>query len=335
MHATLEGPRAAEAGVIPERNSTVTRSVAVDLARVLGVVAIVAGHTWGAQAWTHTWLYAWHVPLFFIVTGYLWKPNRSTWVEARRRAATLLIPYLTWLVLITVVWLGFRVYRGEPLDYEMLRRIALGGWYIGGPYAAAWFMTALFFATVLTRWLTNISPFLPWFVGGVGVAWSIMDPISLREIPEAAGLALPAIFFVCVGMLLRQFRDKIDKPMTFGLVLLLPALFLGGFGVIAPPDMKGGLLGTPVLGVLMSGAISCGLILTLEAGERFLPVWTRRPINIVAQAAIPIILGHALVLGVSQLLGFAPSKWVFLTAYLLPLAFAFLVMRTPLKRFLL
>lgn len=335
MDATLVGHRGTDAGASPVSEVTATRSVALDLVRVVGVVAIVAGHTWGAQTWAHTWLFTWHVPVFFIVTGYLWKPNRSTRVEARRRAATLLVPYLSWLVLVTVIWLGFQASRGEPLDRELLGNILLGGWYIASPYSAFWFLTALFFATVLTRWLANVSPFLPWFVGGVGVAWSVMDPIGLREIPEAAGLALPGVFFVCVGMLLRRHRDKIDKPMTFGLVLLVPAFYLGAVGVIATLDMKSGLLGTPVLGVLMSAAISCGLILTFEAGERFLPARTRSPVTTVAQAAIPIILGHTLVLGIAQAVGMAPSKWVFLLAYLVPLVFALLVMRTPLKRFLL
>ncbi len=91
------------------------------------------------------------MPLFFITTGYLWRPGRTTWDEARRRGRTLLVPYIAWLAIVSLIWFGFRAARGEPFDTDLLHRLPLGGNSIGRPYSAFWFITCLFVTTVLMR----------------------------------------------------------------------------------------------------------------------------------------------------------------------------------------
>jgi fucose 4-O-acetylase-like acetyltransferase len=311
------------------------RSVAVDLVRVVGVIAIVVAHNWDPRIWAHTWFYTWHVPVFFIITGYLWKPGRSTWDETKRRARTLLVPYVFWIVIVTVIWLGFRAMRGEPFDHRVIPDVIRGGWYISRPYSAYWFVTALFFAAVIMRFAQNVSPFLPWFLGGVGVVWCILDPSSIKHIWEAAGLALPAVLFICLGTLLRRFRSRIDKPFLFGLILFLPAFLLGARGIIATLNMKSGNLGTPIAGVLMAAAISFGLVLMAEGAEHLAPGWARRWVTILAQTAIPVILTHTLVLAMTERLGLEASKITFLLAYFIPVALALCIRLTPLRRVLL
>lgn len=310
-----------------------SRSHAIDLVRVLGVTAIIAGHTWVNAEWVSRWLFTWHVPVFFIISGYLWSEGRTTATEIVKRGRTLLLPYIVWLVLVTVVWLGFRSARGDVIDWAFLPNIVRGGWFISRPFSAFWFVTALFVATVLMRWLSNVSPVLPWFVGGLGVAWAIVDPVGIKQVPEAAGLALPAVFFLCVGWLLRGHRSDIPKPAAFGLVLLVPALLLASVPSVAAFNMKSGVLGTPVLGVLLAAAISCGLILLCEAAGPLIPERVGRAVTVVAEVGLPMILGHALVLWVAESFGMVPSKTMFLLAFLIPLAFGLAVRATPLRRF--
>jgi fucose 4-O-acetylase-like acetyltransferase len=298
---------------------------------VVGIVAIVAGHTWDQHDWVRDWFFTWHVPVFFIISGYLWKEGRTTRSELRNRTRTLLVPYVAWILLVSVVWFGFRALRSDPIDWSVVADLPLGGWHIDRPYSAFWFITALFIATVLMRWLTNISPFLPWFVGVLGVAWCTVDPVQAKVIPEAAGLALPAILFLCMGWLLRRYRHAILQPLQFGLVLLVPALLIGASPALAHFNMKSGVLGTPLVGVLLSAAISCGLILVAESLERFVRPRLGRVFTTIAEAGIPIILGHALVLSMTHLVGMPPGKKVFLLAFTIPLVFALVARMTPLR----
>ncbi|MFJ4297483.1 acyltransferase family protein [Curtobacterium sp. NPDC089689] len=310
------------------------RSVAVDLVRVIGVIAIVAGHTWDQRHFAQAGIYTWHVPVFFVLTGYLWKSGRSTRVELARRTRTLLVPYVSWLVLVTVIWFGFRAAVGDSFDSHTLKLLLLGGNWISRPYSAFWFVTCLFAAAVLLRWLEHVHRFLPWFAAGIGLAWCIGDRYPLAMIPESLGVALPAIFFMLIGVLLRRFRHTIDRPVLVGSLLLVPAWWLGWSGALDTLNMKGANLGTPVLSALMAGAISCGLLLVVEGTEHRLPAWARRLVFVVAACAIPVILTHTLSLAITERLGLPSSKWTFLIAYFVPLALALVLRMTPAKRVL-
>lgn len=316
------------------RSRRTDRSVAVDLVRVLGVVAIVAGHTWDQRHFAQAGLYTWHVPVFFVLTGYLWKAGRSPRDEFVRRSRTLLVPYLSWLVLVTAVWSVFRVVVGDGVDTKTLPLLLLGGNWISRPYSAFWFVTCLFVATVVLRWLERVHPFLPWFVAGVGIAWCIGDRYAIAKIPESAGMALPAVAFILVGVLLRRFRSTIDRPLVVGLVLLVPSWWLGWSGALDTLNMKAGNLGTPVLSVLMAGGISCGMLLVAEGLERFIPRWGRILVFTVAACAIPMILTHTLSLAITERLGLPSSKWTFLIAYFAPLLVALVLRLTPARRIL-
>ena len=305
------------------------RSVAVDLVRVVGVVAIVAAHNWGERPWAHPWFYTWHVPVFFVITGYLWKSDRRTSRELANRARTLLVPYVAWLVVVTLVMQGFLLTRGGMVTDGLLRAMVLGGSHLARPYSTFWFVTALFSAAVLMRFLQNRVAFLPWVVGGLGLAWAATDPAGLSAVPQSLGLALPALVFIGVGMVLRRHRERITDPLVVGAVLLVPALVLGGRGVFASLDMKIGVLGQPLVGVFMASAISCGAILVAEGTERWLPRWTRRVVTEVAQVSLPIIMAHTLVFALFEQSGVALSKWSFVVAYGAPLVLGLVLARTP------
>ncbi|WP_420367379.1 acyltransferase family protein [Curtobacterium sp. L1-20] len=309
------------------------RSVAVDALRAIGVVAIVAGHNWGGREWVNPLLYTWHVPIFFVVTGYLWKPGRTTSFEAKRRAETLLIPYVVWLVVVTVVWFAVRHAIGWPITRDLVTDVAKGGWYAARPYSAYWFFTALFFACVFVRFTERVHALLPFFVAILGVMWATVDAGSVAHLWEGIGLAVPAMIFIVAGQLLRQYRSTVTKPLATGIVLAVPAFLLGALGVLAPLNMKSAALGSPVASVYMALGISLGAILIAEALEQYLPNPVRRTILYVAQLSVPILLLHTLVTQLLSVLGYPATKWTFLVAYLVPFGIAALLRLTPLRRF--
>jgi acyltransferase len=308
-----------------------TRAAAVDAVRVIGVVAIVVGHTWNFDYA----LYTWHVPVFFFLSGYLWRSGRSLREEVRRRARTLLVPYVSWLVIVTAIWVPFMFHVGLGYLREPTGDLLRGGWFIARPYSAFWFITALFVSAVAMRALERVSSLLPWVVGAAAVAWSTVAPDQIKRVPEAAGIALVGLFCMCVGQLVRRHRARIRRPVEVGLLLLVPSYLLGFLHVLEPLNVKAGELGTPVLSLLMSLGISCGLLLVLEGLEPHLPEQVGRAATLLASVSVPVILGHALVLGVFQRLHDGPSVPVVLVALLLPTAVGFLLRPTPLRALLL
>jgi fucose 4-O-acetylase-like acetyltransferase len=114
-----------------------------DNAKMALVVLVVVGHSWtllpsddGLQSWTYDFLYAWHIPAFVIVTGYL---SRSFEYSRKRMWSlftTVALPY--------VVFEGlYALYRHEVggVDFELL-------W--ANPHWPMWYLAAMFFWRLLT-----------------------------------------------------------------------------------------------------------------------------------------------------------------------------------------
>ena len=84
----------------------------IDIAKGIGITAVVLGHSGSSIAY---YLYWFHMPLFFIISGYLFKPHEdwatlSNWLY--KRTCQLLIPYLSFLIIIVTVefYLGNRCF---------------------------------------------------------------------------------------------------------------------------------------------------------------------------------------------------------------------------------
>ena len=88
-----------------------TRSVGIDTLRIIGIAAVVVGHVWIDDT-TRAVIYTWHVPLFFVLTGYFWTPGRPIGGELRKRWQTLGVPYLAWLVILLAMLAAAAAVKG-------------------------------------------------------------------------------------------------------------------------------------------------------------------------------------------------------------------------------
>lgn len=307
------------------------RSAAIDGVRTAGIIAIVAGHTWPNDAWVSNWLFSWHVPVFLVISGYLWNPNRTIREELVKRTRTLATPYATWFLVVCAVWFSVRAAMGLPPSSEPLRDLLVGGFHISRPWSAFWFISALFIATMGMRILEHYSRILPWFIGFLALAWCYLDPGTARSVPFAAVQGAVGILFICVGRLLRTQTHRFDHPLGTGVVLVLAPLILTVLDYLPSLNMKAADLGAPAITVITSTAISCGLLLIAQATEAH---WPRLLVHFsteIARLGLPIILGHALVLGVLALFEISPSFWTFLIALTIPAGIGWLLSKTRLR----
>ena len=113
-----------------------------DNAKMALVLLVVVGHSWtllphnGLNDHLYDFLYAWHVPAFVFVTGYL---SRSfTWAPERRwrLVRTVAVPY----VLFECALALFRIYVGGERLEDLFR----------DPHWPMWYLSALFFWRLLT-----------------------------------------------------------------------------------------------------------------------------------------------------------------------------------------
>ncbi|MFF1633261.1 acyltransferase family protein [Leifsonia sp. NPDC058248] len=303
------------------------RSAAIDVVRVLGIVAVVAGHTMPFPI-VRTLLYSWHVPLFFVLAGYFWSPNRSLKQELTTRTRTLLRPMLTWLVLIGVVF----VVVDSQLEDNALQRLAgplIDGENSAMPFTTFWFVMALFFSTVFLRLLWRLPRVVTWAVAGVGLDLSVTVGPQLARTPLSVGSTVPCVAFLALGILARTLRPHIARPGLLGAGLLGASGVLVTTGIALPLDIKQGDFGTPLVSDLVAVAISFGLVLTAERLCERLPAAVSRVATVLAYGGFMVVLTHPLILWAMTRFGPSVPNWMLFTLCLLiPWAVALGALRT-------
>ncbi|MEO5319285.1 acyltransferase family protein [Arthrobacter sp. CC3] len=308
------------------------RSADIDAVRVVGIVAIVAGHIWTVGPFSD-FLYAWHVPVFFLLTGYLWKPGRTVRGEMSRRARTLIVPYALWLIIIAVAYCGSLLVDGKPFPSEQIRNALYGGSFAVRPFSAFWFVTVLFFVAVIYRALETTPVWVPWAVAAAGILGAHAFGPAMAKSPLSLALAFPCLTFLLAGTELRRLIPYITKPLAVGLLLTLLGTVLAITGVVAPVDMKGGDFGTPIASVVNAVAISFGLILVARGTVPMLSAAWQKALTALALVGFVVVLSHAFFLFV---LDTPPTGgWIDLpVAIIVPWMVALGLARTRLRRWL-
>ena len=306
------------------------RDAAIDLVRVAGIAAIVAGHVWESE---FTWFvfYPWHVPVFFFLSGYLWKTTRSLTAELAARGRSLLKPYLLWFALIFTAWLTVSLRTGN-VSLKGLMAPVYGGFYAGRPFSTFWFVFVLFAAAVGYR----VLQYLPFWVRAVAFSGALLASVSFGEIlaksPLAIGSALPALLFVAAGQVARSYQSRLSRPGLLGLGLILVGAAAVATHLSAPMNIKQGDWGTPVLSILVACALSWGLVLSAQAVTRHLPARVQTGTTAVAMGGFTVVLVHPSVLWLLRADPQHGNVLVFAAAFIWPAVIAAIALRTPLSQ---
>lgn len=302
------------------------------------MLAIVAGHVW-IHGPARPFLYSWHVPIFFVLSGYLWNSDRSLGREIKSRVRSLLVPYGAWLLVLGTVAVSIESSEGR-FDLTRILHILWGGQFATGrPFWAMWFVTALFFAAVVYRLISRLPLPAQWAIAVVLlVAAAYWPGHPARFLPLSLGLALPGIVFIVAGFTLRRFRGIIRRPAVTGAALLVVSFGVIGLQWSQPLDLKQLNVGTPVLSAVIALAISVGLILLAEGllgggGGVIGLIGTpmdrmARVATPLAQASLTVLFLHTAVITVFDTLGL-PKVAVFLFTIGVAWLIGLLLLRIP------
>ncbi len=125
----------------------------LDIAKGIAIMLVIIGHTVDKPSLERTLIFSFHMPLFFILAGFTFKPKpwKNLLVTS---AARLLIPYM----LVSFIWsiMSELAYGGEIFTLEFFGNWATDALYGSGSYlmfsghsiGAIWFLLALFVSRV-------------------------------------------------------------------------------------------------------------------------------------------------------------------------------------------
>lgn len=119
----------------------------IDLSKGFAIILVVLGHIY-KDNYIRTWLYSFHIPLFFIISGILLNykdiTNNNFLYILKIKIKNIMIPYFCFEVLNIIIWcINNREFTISALRWNMIDTILLYA------HGTTWFLPCLFVAEIM------------------------------------------------------------------------------------------------------------------------------------------------------------------------------------------
>lgn len=208
------------------------RNPIFDIMKFVAIMAMIVGHC--VYDWRKPWIYIWHMPLFFMVSGYFFTPNKFS-NALKKGVNRLLQPYIVTAVIIIIItaieqyWAGNNDYNTEITATTLLSG---GIGYIKYAHGfAIWFLIALFLCNTLysilhKASLDNATDLSLRAIGITLVTYSIIRT-GIIYAPFALLQAGMGIMFFHIGYMYRKY---VSMPSTSTQIIILLLSILAVIG---------------------------------------------------------------------------------------------------------
>lgn len=218
-----------------ENNSTKERVIWIDIARGIGIILVIIGHLPINNDFLLEWIYSFHIPLFFFISGYVYKNDLTLRQFIMKKTKTIIVPYYSMafiLITFNVLFLKFQGNFTAATFWVMLRGILVQDRFWTIWYFAALLVVEVIFYCVLHLPLGHTIKYMVLgLLFGIGGLYSYYVTIPL---PINIDVALMAIPFFGLGyylktnnrVLLRYMKDYDPMILSFPIMLLHMLLVL-------------------------------------------------------------------------------------------------------------
>ncbi|WP_082103644.1 acyltransferase family protein [Salinicoccus halodurans] len=193
----------------------------LDIAKALSIILVVLGHA--GHAYLDVYLGWFRIPLFFFLSGILFKPvwikDFFSWAWAKVRR--LMLPYFMYGILIFVV---FNLHNLDMI-FGHIATLFYGGRVLQGPYGVFWFITVLLLTQILLGLLSPLRKRVQIFI--------ILALFTAGHIPVLASfdffwnmdVVLVAVFYYSLGYFGRNFIVKYNNSLPLAAGSAMIAIF--------------------------------------------------------------------------------------------------------------
>ena len=206
----------------------------VDIARGIGMLAIIAGH-FGVPAIVRV-VFTFHIPVFYMITGYFMEKEPVS-LFLRKKVKTLLMPYFITCIVVFLLQGLSALFHGMDVAETLWIWIKAGFYGAGSTYhlpesftaiGAIWFLLATFWGSLLMQFVLRTNQYAQ--VIGV-IALFIFGYITANRfiwLPFDIQPGCCAVLYMYIGHVARIKEDEIRKFMRKA----WPAVFLVWFAFI-------------------------------------------------------------------------------------------------------
>ncbi|WP_144646788.1 acyltransferase family protein [Priestia megaterium] len=260
----------------------------IDRLKGIGIITVVLGHT--GNEFTHHYFFWFHMPLFFIISGYLFAPTLEfkkllNW--SFKKVNRLMIPYIFFGLCI----LGIIIIQNQDWSIESL---LYGGRKLGYYYGVFWFVTCLL-VTQLTFALTTYmfrSQILIIFIMAVFYGLAHVRGISQLMLPWSINTVLIALPYYAIGYYSRNMVHILKKKLilSLGIVVFCVIVILEQMQKLNYElDLKAGVYNHLYLDIIIP--ISC-IVLLYHLSNNLKYRWLEKITESIGMASMSIMFLH-------------------------------------------
>ena len=199
----------------------------IDCYKGIGAILILIGHIMPFNNPIKVFLYSFHIPLFFFISGYLYNDKRSFADTFKKKMNTLIKPFIIWNSISFIIYMIF-TYDGSLTKIEMVKNlIFFNGSTIFN--SSLWFLPILFYVDIIYKFIIRNKPtiknnliliFLFFTIGTILIKYKINLMFGLSLIPFM-------MIFYCLGCIFKKMKKiKNILPNKIIFVFLLVILIL-------------------------------------------------------------------------------------------------------------
>lgn len=211
----------------------------IDMAKAFAILTVIMGHTTPFDTVPRNFIFSFHMPLFFILSGYTFRYAKD-WKEAGRQTwkdfKLLIIPTVGLFIFASVLSV-FLEHRLGNVDWTheisvMVQRL----YYSSGvevygvrPIGMLWFLISLFTARLLLRLIGLLFQGNGIELIGISLGFcGILMGEEKRFLPFNFDVSLVALFFIVVGVLIKRYWEMLESKRW--LVYASGAIWASTFG---------------------------------------------------------------------------------------------------------
>lgn len=324
--------------IIGSENMSNTRLAWIDVLKGIGILSVVAGHIYGGVLGDMIFLF--HMPLFFVIGGMLYRSPSSDRAFLKQKAVHLLIPYLSFLILLSakdVVVALLHILKSPSLatvsDLFQIVGIAIyGGRLLQGWTGVFWFVTCFFLTQQLFHILYTRCSRKGWLIcGAIALGFSYLNAQFFPQVsfPWNVNVVFAALPFFGFGFYLKHIQlQKMVYGMALGMTAI--ALWLISNGYEISYNMKGSGYGIPLMTPIFSMALIISLIGLSKLIAQYVGI-LQKGLAYLGTASMVIMYLHQPIQLTLRKLG-TESEIRFLLASLIPVAIYFVIKERTLTR---
>lgn len=205
---------------------------------------------------------------------------------AKKRAKSLLIPYISWGLLISALVVCAASIGLPGSTPQGPKNLVLGGAWLTGWYATFWFVTCLFVASGAYNFLRHR-------YAAASISMTVVMALTLpfgvlmapHRLPLSLNVVPVALVFLWLGEIFRNHRPTPAIALTSAVIGAI------GLSLTAPLDLKFGKLGTPVFSLVVAAAICYTLLWLCTQWTKKAPI--PKILDYLSRSSLVIMFAHA------------------------------------------